>query len=71
MAHRMSSEPGFQRTREAVAGVPCPCIGRDSVDRWGSAMPLIRILVDGYSLLHAWPELARVRPVTRRSPGMR
>lgn len=22
-------------------------------------MPLIRILVDGYSLLHAWPELAR------------
>ena len=22
-------------------------------------MPLVRILVDGYSLLHAWPELAR------------
>lgn len=23
------------------------------------AVPLVRILVDGYSLLHAWPELAR------------
>ena len=22
-------------------------------------MPLVRILVDGFSLLHAWPELAR------------
>ena len=22
-------------------------------------MPLVRILIDGYSLLHAWPELAR------------
>jgi len=25
-------------------------------------MPLIRILVDGYSLLHSWPELARGHP---------
>jgi len=25
-------------------------------------MPLVRILVDGYSLLHAWPELASGRP---------
>lgn len=25
-------------------------------------MPLVRILVDGYSLLHAWPELAPGRP---------
>src|SRR5262247_1792209 len=25
-------------------------------------MAIIRILVDGYSLLHAWPELARGRP---------
>lgn len=26
------------------------------------AVPLVRILVDGYSLLHAWPELAPGRP---------
>ena len=25
-------------------------------------MPLVRILVDGYSLLHAWPDLARGMP---------
>ncbi|MBI3880680.1 MAG: NYN domain-containing protein [Verrucomicrobia bacterium] len=25
-------------------------------------MPLVRILVDGYSLLHAWPDLAPGRP---------
>jgi predicted RNA-binding protein with PIN domain len=25
-------------------------------------MPLVRILVDGYSLLHSWPELARGKP---------
>lgn len=25
-------------------------------------MPLVRILVDGYSLLHNWPELARGQP---------
>jgi predicted RNA-binding protein with PIN domain len=25
-------------------------------------MPLVRILVDGYSLLHAWPEVAPGRP---------
>ena len=25
-------------------------------------MPLVRILVDGYSLLHSWPELAPGRP---------
>lgn len=35
-----------------------PCIARKSVDGCGLTMPLIRILVDGYSLLHAWPELA-------------
>jgi len=27
-----------------------------------SAMAVVRILVDGYSLLHAWPELARGEP---------
>jgi len=29
---------------------------------YGAAMPLVRILVDGYSLLHNWPELAPGRP---------
>ncbi len=32
-------------------------------------MPLVRILVDGYSLLHAWPDLARGKP--RHSPAAR
>ena len=32
-------------------------------------MPLLRILVDGYSLLHAWPELAEGQP--RHSAGAR
>ena len=32
-------------------------------------MALLRILVDGYSLLHAWPELARGR--ARHSPAAR
>ncbi|HKI70639.1 MAG TPA: NYN domain-containing protein [Verrucomicrobiae bacterium] len=35
--------------------------------RWGgghyrAGMALVRILVDGYSLLHSWPELARGQP---------
>lgn len=32
-------------------------------------MPLVRILVDGFSLLHAWPELARGK--ARHSPAAR
>lgn len=28
----------------------------------GKIMPIIRILVDGYSLLHNWPELAPAKP---------
>ena len=32
-------------------------------------MALVRILVDGYSLLHNWPELARGKP--RHSPAAR
>jgi uncharacterized protein len=33
-----------------------------SLEPYGNAMALVRILVDGYSLLHNWPELARGRP---------
>jgi predicted RNA-binding protein with PIN domain len=32
-------------------------------------MPLVRILVDGYSLLHAWPEIAPGKP--RYAPAAR
>ncbi len=35
-----------------------PCVSLNSVVACPLTMPLIRILVDGYSLLHAWPELA-------------
>src|SRR5260370_12667404 len=31
-------------------------------DQYGSRMALVRILVDGYSLLHNWPELAPGQP---------
>jgi|SRR4051812_10830463 predicted RNA-binding protein with PIN domain len=32
------------------------------LDLYFGRMALVRILVDGYSLLHSWPELARGRP---------
>jgi predicted RNA-binding protein with PIN domain len=34
----------------------------DLVSRLGCGMALVRILVDGYSLLHNWPELAPGKP---------
>lgn len=34
-------------------------IGITAFARYCLAVPLVRILVDGYSLLHSWPELAR------------
>ena len=40
------------RNRTFAPGVGC----------YRAGVPLLRILVDGYSLLHAWPELAEGRP---------
>lgn len=34
----------------------------DGRDHYGCGMSLVRILVDGYSLLHEWPELAPGKP---------
>ena len=34
----------------------------DAANRYDARMALVRILVDGYSLLHNWPELAPGRP---------
>lgn len=37
-------------------------LGASFSPRIFAPVPLVRILVDGYSLLHAWPELAPGRP---------
>jgi len=50
------------KSRRSVASVPHFESFKCDARRYLRPMALVRILVDGYSLLHSWPELARGKP---------
>ena len=61
-------EPSFKNVRRTSRGAGAGsfagawCLELDAGFRYDGRMALVRILVDGYSLLHHWPELAAGAP---------
>jgi ribosomal protection tetracycline resistance protein len=41
---------------------PTPALAKLPANRYHDSVAIVRILIDGYSLLHSWPELAPGKP---------